>query len=82
MPPRLPVSPNIPLNIVLSILLGCMLGLALAVLTELSNRRVRSAADLGNALPAPVLGVGYALLLAVCLVFAPITEKPFIYFQF
>ncbi|HWZ49731.1 MAG TPA: chain length determinant protein EpsF [Herbaspirillum sp.] len=55
-PPRLPVSPNIPLNIVLSILLGCMLGLALAVLTELSNRRVRSAADLGNALPAPMLG--------------------------
>jgi alginate O-acetyltransferase complex protein AlgI len=33
-------------------------------------------------LPAPVLGVGYGLLLALCLVFAPITEKPFIYFQF
>jgi alginate O-acetyltransferase complex protein AlgI len=33
-------------------------------------------------LPAPVLGVGYALLLALCLVLAPITEKPFIYFQF
>jgi uncharacterized protein involved in exopolysaccharide biosynthesis len=55
-PPRLPISPNIPLNVVLSILLGCMLGLALAVLMELSNRRVRSVADLGNALPAPMLG--------------------------
>jgi succinoglycan biosynthesis transport protein ExoP len=54
--PRLPSSPNIPLNVVLSILLGCMLGLALAVLTELANRRVRSVADLGNALPAPMLG--------------------------
>ncbi|HEY4074309.1 MAG TPA: chain length determinant protein EpsF [Herbaspirillum sp.] len=54
--PRLPSSPNIPLNVVLSILLGCMLGLALAVLAELANRRVRSIADLGNALPAPMLG--------------------------
>jgi succinoglycan biosynthesis transport protein ExoP len=54
--PRLPASPNIPLNVVLSVLLGGMFGLALAVLAELANRRVRSIADLGNALPAPVLG--------------------------
>jgi succinoglycan biosynthesis transport protein ExoP len=54
--PRLPSSPNVPLNVALAILLGCMLGLGIAVLTELSNRRVRSIADLGNALPAPVLG--------------------------
>jgi alginate O-acetyltransferase complex protein AlgI len=33
-------------------------------------------------LPAPVLGFGYALVLALCLIFAPMTEKPFIYFQF
>ena len=33
-------------------------------------------------LPAPVMGIGYALLLTLCLVFAPITDKPFIYFQF
>jgi alginate O-acetyltransferase complex protein AlgI len=33
-------------------------------------------------LPAPVLGVGYALVLALCLLFAPMAEKPFIYFQF
>jgi succinoglycan biosynthesis transport protein ExoP len=54
--PRLPASPNIPLNVALAILLGCMLGLALAVLAELANRRVRSIADLSNALPAPMLG--------------------------
>ncbi len=37
---------------------------------------------IADRLPAPVLGVGYALLLALCLVFAPIAEKPFIYFNF
>jgi succinoglycan biosynthesis transport protein ExoP len=54
--PSLPASPNVPLNLALAILLGCMLGLALAVLTELANRRVRSVADLTNALGAPMLG--------------------------
>jgi uncharacterized protein involved in exopolysaccharide biosynthesis len=54
--PRLPSSPNVPLNVVLSILLGGMLGLALAILSELANRRVRSIADLTAALPAPMLG--------------------------
>ena len=54
--PRLPSSPNIPLNLVLSVLLGCMLGLALALLTELANRRVRAINDLTGALGAPVLG--------------------------
>ncbi len=33
-------------------------------------------------LPAPVLGMGYALLLALCLLLAPIAETAFIYFQF
>jgi alginate O-acetyltransferase complex protein AlgI len=33
-------------------------------------------------LPAPILGVGYAVLLAVCLVLAPVADKAFIYFQF
>jgi alginate O-acetyltransferase complex protein AlgI len=33
-------------------------------------------------LPAPVLGMGYALLLALCLLLAPVAEKSFIYFQF
>lgn len=54
--PRAPSSPNVPLNLALSILLGCMLGLALALLMELANRRVRSIADLTDALPAPMLG--------------------------
>ena len=54
--PRTPSSPNVPLNMALSILLGCMLGLALALLMELANRRVRSISDLTNALPAPMLG--------------------------
>jgi chain length determinant protein EpsF len=54
--PVLPSSPNIPLNVALSILLGGMLGVALAILTELANRRVRSGADLASALPAPMLG--------------------------
>ncbi|AMP00801.1 chain length determinant family protein [Collimonas arenae] len=54
--PMFPASPNIPLNVVLSILFGCMLGLALAILTELANRRVRSSVDLVNVLKAPVLG--------------------------
>jgi chain length determinant protein EpsF len=54
--PMFPASPNVRLNIVLSILLGAMLGLALAVLAELANRRVRSSLDLINVLKAPVLG--------------------------
>ncbi|HWW04328.1 chain length determinant protein EpsF [Collimonas sp.] len=54
--PMFPASPNVRLNIVLSILLGAMLGLALAVLAELANRRVRSSLDLVNVLKAPVLG--------------------------
>ncbi|WP_211461623.1 chain length determinant protein EpsF [Collimonas silvisoli] len=54
--PMFPVSPNVALNVVLSVVLGAMLGLALAVLAELANRRVRSSADLVNVLKAPVLG--------------------------
>jgi hypothetical protein len=33
-------------------------------------------------LPTPVLSFGYVLALTVCMVLAPINEKPFIYFQF
>lgn len=54
--PMHPASPNVALNVVLSILLGSMLGLALAVLAELANRRVRSSADLASVLKAPMLG--------------------------
>ncbi len=37
---------------------------------------------LAERVPGPVLGVGYALMLTLCLVMAPPTSKPFIYFQF
>jgi alginate O-acetyltransferase complex protein AlgI len=33
-------------------------------------------------LPAPLLGAGYALVMALCLVLAPVSENAFIYFQF
>jgi alginate O-acetyltransferase complex protein AlgI len=33
-------------------------------------------------LPAPVVSAAYVLVLLVCMVLAPITDKPFIYFQF
>lgn len=33
-------------------------------------------------LPAPIVGFTYVLALIACMVAAPITEKPFIYFQF
>jgi alginate O-acetyltransferase complex protein AlgI len=33
-------------------------------------------------LPAPVVGGAYVLALLACMVMAPVTEKPFIYFQF
>ncbi|KAF3998018.1 chain length determinant protein EpsF [Glaciimonas immobilis] len=54
--PVLPVSPNLPLNTVLAVLMGTMLGLALAILAELFNRRVRTADELSNLLNAPMLG--------------------------
>jgi len=54
--PARPFSPNIPLNMVLSLLFGSMLGLALAVLAELANRRIRTGNDLISVLDAPMLG--------------------------
>ncbi len=33
-------------------------------------------------IPAPLMGTGYAILLALCLFLAPVSEKAFIYFQF
>lgn len=54
--PTRPASPNVPLNMVLALLFGSMLGLALAVLAEMANRRIRSGNDLLNVLDAPVLG--------------------------
>jgi succinoglycan biosynthesis transport protein ExoP len=51
-----PSKPRIFLNLLVSIFLGTLLGVGLALLLELSNRRVRSAQDLIEALDVPVLG--------------------------
>ncbi|CAN7363004.1 chain length determinant protein EpsF [Duganella sp. LjRoot269] len=52
-----PSSPKVLLNIVLSVFVGGMLGVGAGVLAELVDRRVRSGADLADALQLPVLGV-------------------------
>lgn len=51
-----PSSPKVLLNIVLSLFVGALLGVGAGVLAELLDRRVRSAADLAEALQLPVLG--------------------------
>ena len=51
-----PSKPRLFLNILVSIFLGTLLGIGLALMLELANRRVRSAADLADALGLPVLG--------------------------
>jgi len=50
-------SPKILLNTILSIILGTMLAVGFALLREMSDRIVRSEADLGETLGLPVLGV-------------------------
>lgn len=54
--PAEPSRPRILLNVLVSIFLGVMLGVGLALMLELSNRRVRSADDLAEILDLPVLG--------------------------
>ena len=54
--PTAPSKPRLLLNILASIFLGALLGLGLALMLELSNRRVRSAQDLADALNLTVLG--------------------------
>lgn len=51
-----PSKPRVLVNVLVSIFLGALLGVGLALLLELSNRRVRSAQDLMDALGLPVLG--------------------------
>jgi polysaccharide biosynthesis transport protein len=55
-PPVEPSKPRLLLNTLISIFLGALLGLGLALMLELSNRRVRSAQDLVDALDIPLLG--------------------------
>lgn len=49
-------KPRVLINILVSIFLGALLGVSLALMLELSNRRVRSAQDLAEALNLPILG--------------------------
>ena len=56
-PPPLPSSPRRLLMVALSLVLGLLLGVSLALLLELMRRRVRSEADVLDALGIPVVGV-------------------------
>ena len=55
--PTTPASPRLGLNMALAVALGTLLGIGLALLREMTDRRVRSAYDLVAVLGAPVLGV-------------------------
>lgn len=55
--PSAPASPRVGLNMALAVALGTLLGIGLALLREMTDRRVRSAYDLVAVLGAPVLGV-------------------------
>ncbi|MBL8351865.1 MAG: chain length determinant protein EpsF [Burkholderiaceae bacterium] len=57
LPPAEPASPKILLNTALAILLGALLAMGVALLLELSDRRVRAPEDIIAALGLPVLGV-------------------------
>lgn len=56
-PPEYPVRPNIKLNLVAGLLLGLFAGLTLALLLELSSRRIRGDEDIERELNLDVLGV-------------------------
>ena len=54
-PPSMPTSPNVKLNLVIATALGLLLGVALSLILELTNRRVRSRSDIEETLGLPVL---------------------------
>src|SRR6266850_1481588 len=54
--PVAPSSPNVPLNIALSIFVGTFFGIAAAFVTEMLDRRIRSAEDVMEMLQLPMLG--------------------------
>ncbi len=56
-PPAEHASPKLLLNILLSMFMGTLLAVGVALLLELSNRRVRAPEDVIAALGLPVLGV-------------------------
>jgi polysaccharide biosynthesis transport protein len=53
--PLLPSSPRLLVNLLIAAFAGTLLGVAVALLLELANRRVRSAEDLSQMLDLPVL---------------------------
>jgi polysaccharide biosynthesis transport protein len=53
--PLRPSSPRLLLNLLIAAFAGTLLGVAVALLLELANRRVRSAEDLSQMLDLPVL---------------------------
>jgi chain length determinant protein EpsF len=56
-PPLEASKPRVLLNILIATFLGSMFGIALALLIELTDRRVRSVSDIAVSLELPVLGV-------------------------
>lgn len=56
-PPDVPSSPNLTTNTVLAAAVGLMLGVALALLVDRIDRRVREPDEIGEILDRPVLGV-------------------------
>jgi alginate O-acetyltransferase complex protein AlgI len=60
---------------------GFWLLVALVVLAHLMAQRGLAVRTLRR-LPAPILGCGYALVLALALILAPDATRPFVYFQF
>ena len=57
LPPLKPFGPKLLLNTLIALIVGGLLGIGSAVILELIDRRVRSAADLSAAIGLPVLGV-------------------------
>ena len=56
LPPAEPSSPKMVLNTLLSVFVGALLALGVALMMELSDRRVRAPADVVASLGLPVLG--------------------------
>ena len=56
-PPLLPSSPKVLLNTLLAVFLGTLLAVGTALLLELTDRRVRNADDVVQALDLPLLGI-------------------------
>ena len=56
-PPTAPSSPKVMLNTLLSVFVGTLLAVGVALLLELTDRRVRSAQDVVEALALPVVGI-------------------------